>query len=1097
MCICLWLVIPSGAATYIAASCSSADVQACFNGTGACTGLTAGDTVRIPAGTCHWTTGVTWTVPAGITLLGAGTSVIGGGDQTVIIDDWTTNTPLLRLTVPNSGVFRMSGITIQGGVGGIKDSGMFTIVGPGTVRLDHMHLNSQTYSPTRTNRVLTVGAGVYGVLDHSLLTLQSVSAVYITNGSNSGNTEWAAATNFGANNYFVLEDNQIVGTASPPSTRVYDCLTGGRVVVRFNSFVASTMGEDHATGHSGDDRGCRSHEIYGNSGVLAGGQTEPNFNMIDIGGGTGVVWGNTAVESYKNVHHVNITRKNFATYQQAWTPTAWGYCGPAPRGTGTVDTAGTAVTHASGDLFNTAWPANTLIYIGAAGTTEFTIATVSSTTALTLTTSAGTQTGVTYRVGSDWDSNLGTLGEPCLDQPGRGQGDLLTGQFPNKVNQATGTIAYPNQALEPLYFWNNTASVAPGWGGAYFSNATGGRMVANRDYYLEASGIQISATSPFNGTVDTGWGTLANRPTTCTVGVAYFATDQGAWNVSTSNPEGVQQNGADGVLYTCTSTNTWTLYYTPLQYPHPLTTLGGGIPTIATFTTAGTFTNGWTAPLGVTIVTACAVGGGGAGAQRTTSGTPHGGGGGGGASACKDIAVTPGNAYTYTVGAGGTSSGSPTNGGLSRFTGDGGSKVEAAGGISAAANSNVGGAGGTTAASDGTTKFAGGAGFTTSASPSNAGGGGASGGTSSTGTSATSATGASAVTGGGPGGNGATANNTAGSAPASGPGGGGGGGKKTSGGTTRLGGAGFAGQVMLTYIAALAAPTNLVATPDIGSVGLDWNTVTDATGYVVYRSVAVNTNYQPLAYNVPTNSYDDDSAVNGTLYYYKVTSLNSTAESVFSNEASATPDAPEVSLSPTSLTFADQAVDTTSAAQTVTLTNTGGFTLHITSIAKSGTNPTNFNFTGCGGGSATTVAASANCVLNVTFTPSAAGSRTASLDITSDAETSVDNVPLSGTGGDPPEVTASLLIGTRDKIAILQGGSATLTWATTDTDISCTIDQGVGAVSPCSGGNTVVSPTVDTTYTLTAVGTTGSAQASVTVHVSRGHGNGHSHGVPK
>jgi hypothetical protein len=34
----------------------------------------------------------------------------------------------------------------------------------------------------------------------------------------------------------------------------------------------------------------------------------------------------------------------------------------------------------------------------------------------------------------------------------------------------------------------------------------------------------------------------------------------------------VQQNGASGVLYKCTAPNTWTLYYTPYTYPHPLQT---------------------------------------------------------------------------------------------------------------------------------------------------------------------------------------------------------------------------------------------------------------------------------------------------------------------------------------------------------------------------------------------------------------------------------------------------------------------------------------------------------------------------------------------
>ena len=161
-------------------------------------------------------------------------------------------------------------------------------------------------------------------------------------------------------------------------------------------------------------------------------------------------------------------------------------------------------------------------------------------------------------------------GYPCLDQPGRGQGDLITGGFPNKVNSTTGTIYWPSQALEPIYIWNNTGGIVSGWGGNTYSNDSGGRVVANRDYYPSASGAQTSPTSPFNGTSGTGWGTLANRPTTCTPGVAYFATDQGSWNTSTSNPYGVQQNGADGVLYKCTAPNTWTRYYTPYIYPHPL-----------------------------------------------------------------------------------------------------------------------------------------------------------------------------------------------------------------------------------------------------------------------------------------------------------------------------------------------------------------------------------------------------------------------------------------------------------------------------------------------------------------------------------------------
>ena len=75
---------------------------------------------------------------------------------------------------------------------------------------------------------------------------------------------------------------------------------------------------------------------------------------------------------------------------------------------------------------------------------------------------------------------------------------------------------------------------------------------------------------------------------------------------------------------------------------------------------------------------------------------------------------------------------------------------------------------------------------------------------------------------------------------------------------------------------------------------------------------------------------------------------------------------PAVNLSPTSLTFPAQLVGTQSNAKPVTLTNTGNATLLITSIATTG----DFSQTNtCG----TSVAAGANCVVNVTFTPTKKG----------------------------------------------------------------------------------------------------------------------------
>jgi hypothetical protein len=124
-----------------------------------------------------------------------------------------------------------------------------------------------------------------------------------------------------------------------------------------------------------------------------------------------------------------------------------------------------------------------------------------------------------------------------------------------------------NQTLDPSYEFADVTIGASVTNAVVSNSAT---QQANRDYYGEVSqSAQSSSSSPFNGTSGTGYGTLAHRPSTCTTGVGYWATDQGNWNSSGAN---LGQTGSQqGELFLCTATNTWTLSYTPYTYPHPLT----------------------------------------------------------------------------------------------------------------------------------------------------------------------------------------------------------------------------------------------------------------------------------------------------------------------------------------------------------------------------------------------------------------------------------------------------------------------------------------------------------------------------------------------
>jgi hypothetical protein len=257
-------IAPASAATLNAASCSQANVAS------AVASASPGDTVRVPAGTCSWSGGLSI---SGIQLIGAGSSTSG----TVITSGMVGMTKHASQYTRLSG-FRFTGTDQHISVGGSASARPYVI--------DHNYLRSDV-----SGKTVTLGANG-GLLHHNEFT-----AVNWTNGdvfTIQTGEDWSQAPTFGTNDttgerniYF--EDNtftNIVETAP-------DGDVGSRIVIRNNTYIdSSIVFHGGAPNDSSPNGGTRQFEVYSNTFRRVS-NSIPLNKWIWARGSSGVIANNT------------------------------------------------------------------------------------------------------------------------------------------------------------------------------------------------------------------------------------------------------------------------------------------------------------------------------------------------------------------------------------------------------------------------------------------------------------------------------------------------------------------------------------------------------------------------------------------------------------------------------------------------------------------------------------------------------------------------------------------------------------------------------------------------------------------------------------
>ena len=408
-------------------------------------------TVNIPSGTGLWTSQLTYTVPTAVTSLiiqgnttvscsgtpGASSYACTPTDHTIFQNNITaTNFGMWQINAGGGGSsssIRITGITIQGGTGVTQGQGIILVYGPThNLRIDHNHFNEATYTGGgSTSFWLHPNGEVEGVADHNVFDNGAAGIVQ---------------SNIVSNN---IGDGIGYGDGTWANPTPWG--TGANWFLESNIINGGTFTDcdtagnvvvryNTANGTTSVSAAMHSHGTYSSTGRVRGCRSYEFYKnyVVGPGGGTNALVGSEGGPSLAWGNNIVSGYQNFANVDLARnrvgetpTPNGWGYCGTTAGGP------------------------------------------------------------------SNWDgNNVSTTGWPCLDGLGRGQGQALNGQpFPSTLNSATGTIAWPHQDLEPIYYFDNTLT------GVSTAVVVGSAFTPNLDIFGDCNALNSSCTGTFNGTV--------------------------------------------------------------------------------------------------------------------------------------------------------------------------------------------------------------------------------------------------------------------------------------------------------------------------------------------------------------------------------------------------------------------------------------------------------------------------------------------------------------------------------------------------------------------------------------------------------------------